>query len=131
MRVLIAEDEALIRLDLRETLEDAGHEIAAEARNGAEAVVLARACRPDVIFMDISMPGLDGIEATAAISAEAIAPVVVLTAFSRAMRGDQALRAGATGYVVKPFSRNDVLTAMEVAVADFAKAVLAAGPPAD
>jgi response regulator NasT len=128
--VLIAEDEALIRLDLREMLEDAGHEIAAEARDGAEAVVLARTCRPDVIFMDISMPGLDGIEATAAISTEAIAPVVMLTAFSRAMRDDVAQGAGALGYVVKPFSRNDILTAMESAVAAFTKAALLVGPPA-
>ena len=126
MRVLIAEDEALIRMDLREMLIDGGHEVVAEARDGAEAVALARSLRPDVVFMDITMPGVNGIEATAAISAEAIAPVVILTAFSQPAQVEQATRAGAMGYVVKPFSSNDIVPAMEVAVARFAEAALLA-----
>lgn len=126
MRVLIAEDEALIRMDLREMLIDGGHEVVAEARDGAEAIALARSCRPDVVFMDITMPGVNGIEATAAICAEAIAPVVILTAFSQPAQVEQAARAGAMGYLVKPFSRNDIVPAMEVAVARFAEAALLA-----
>ncbi len=124
MRVLIAEDEALIRMDLREMLEEEGHDVVGEARDGAEAIALARSCRPDVIFMDITMPGTNGIEATATISAEALAPVVMLTAFSQATQVEQAARAGAMGYVVKPFLRNDIVPAMQVAVARFAEAAL-------
>jgi len=121
MRVLIAEDEALIRMDLREMLEEEGHEVVGEARDGAEAITLARASLPDIVFMDVKMPNVDGIEAARTISAEAIAPVVMLTAFSQAGLVEEAARAGAMGYVVKPFSRNDLLPAMQVAASRFAE----------
>ncbi len=121
MRVVIAEDEALIRMDLREMLEEDGHEVLAEARDGAEAVALARVLEPDVVFMDISMPGMNGIDAASAINAESIAPVVMVTAFSQSALVEQAARAGAMGYVVKPFSKADLIPAMQVAVARYAE----------
>ncbi len=122
MRIVIAEDEALIRMDLREMLEEEGHDVVGEARDGAEAVTLARDLAPDVVFMDITMPGVDGIEAASAISRESLAAVVMVTAFSQASLIEQAAQAGAMGYVVKPFSRNDIIPAMEVAVARFREA---------
>lgn len=121
MRVLIAEDEALIRMDLREMLEEEGHEVVAEARDGAEAIALARATRPDLVFMDVKMPNVDGIQAARTISAESIAPVVMLTAFSQAGLVEEAAGAGAMAYVVKPFSRNDLLPAMQVAASRYAE----------
>ena len=122
MRVLIAEDEALIRMDLREMLEEDGHEIVAEARDGAEAIAFARALSPDIVFMDINMPGIGGIEAAEVLGAERIAPVVMVTAFSQGTYVDQAAAAGAMAYVVKPFTRTDVLPAMALAAARFAEA---------
>jgi response regulator NasT len=122
MRVLIAEDEALIRMDMREMLSEEGHEIVGEARDGAEAIELARELKPDVIFMDVKMPGMDGIEAARVIGAEKIAPVVMVTAFSQARYVEDASQAGAMGYLVKPFSKKDILPAMQVAVARFAEA---------
>jgi two-component system, response regulator PdtaR len=121
MRVLIAEDEALIRMDLREMLEEEGHEVVGEARDGAEAVRLARETQPDVVFMDVKMPNVDGIEAARAIGAEHIAPVVMLTAFSQAGLVEEAAKAGAMAYVVKPFSRDDLMPAMQVAVGRYAE----------
>jgi two-component system, response regulator PdtaR len=126
MRVLIAEDEALIRMDLREMLEEEGHEVVGEARDGAEAVSLARACTPDIIFMDVKMPNVDGVEAARTISAESIAPVVMVTAFSQSGLVDEAARAGAMGYVVKPFTRNDIAPAMQVAVSRYSEMKLLA-----
>jgi response regulator NasT len=122
MRVLIAEDEALIRMDMREMLVEEGHEVVGEARDGAEAIELARAVRPEVIFMDVKMPGMDGIAAAAVIGAERIAPVVMVTAFSQSRYVEEASAAGAMGYLVKPFSKKDILPAMAVAVARFAEA---------
>jgi len=123
MRVIIAEDEAIIRMDLREMLEEEGHEIVGEARNGAEAISLAREQRPDVIFMDINMPDVDGIEAARVIGTERLAPVVMVTAFSQAGYVEEASQAGAMAYVVKPFARTDVLPAMQVAVSRYTEAV--------
>jgi response regulator NasT len=121
VRVLIAEDEALIRMDLREMLEEDGHEIVAEARDGAEAISFARSLTPDIIFMDINMPGVSGIEAAEIIGAERIAPVVMVTAFSQGAYVEQAAAAGAMAYVVKPFTRTDVMPAMTLAMARFAE----------
>lgn len=121
MRVLIAEDEALIRMDLREMLVEEGHEVVGEARDGAEAIRLARELRPDVVFMDVKMPGTDGIEAAGVIGDEAIAPVVMVTAFSQQGYIEDATKAGAMAYIVKPFSKRDILPAMHVAVSRFAE----------
>lgn len=123
MRVLIAEDESLIRLDLKEMLEEEGHEVVGEARDGAEAISLARSLAPDMVFMDISMPGVDGIEAAQIIGEERIAPVVMVTAFSQATHVEQATEAGAMAYVVKPFTRSDIVPAMQVAASRFAEII--------
>ncbi|MDO8880158.1 MAG: response regulator [Coriobacteriia bacterium] len=122
MRVLIAEDEALIRMDLREMLAEEGHEVVGEARDGAEAIALARELAPDIVFMDVKMPGTDGIEAARVIGAERIAPVVMVTAFSQQGYVDEASAAGAMAYLVKPFTKRDVLPAMTVATSRFAEA---------
>ncbi len=122
MRVLIAEDEALIRMDLREMLVEEGHDVVGEARDGAEAIELARGTRPDVVFMDVKMPATDGITAARIIADEHIAPVVMVTAFSQADYVRQATEAGAMGYLVKPFEKKDIVPAMQVAVARFAEA---------
>lgn len=126
MRVLIAEDEALIRLDLREMLEEEGHEVVGEARDGAEAVSLARDLKPDIVFMDIQMPGVTGLEAAKVLGEARLAPVVMVTAFSQAGYVEEAVAAGAMGYVVKPFSRADIVPAMAVAISRFAEATVLA-----
>lgn len=121
MRVLIAEDEAIIRMDLREMLTEEGHEVVGEARDGGEAIALARTLMPDLIFMDVKMPGTDGISAARVISAERIAPVVMVTAFSQPAYVSDAAEAGAMAYLVKPFTKRDILPAMQVAVSRFAE----------
>ena len=121
MRVLIAEDEALIRMDLREMLAEEGHDVVGEARDGSEAVALARKLTPDVIFMDVKMPRMDGIAAASEICAERIAPVVMVTAFSQTSYVQEACDAGAMAYLVKPFTKRDILPAMHVAVSRFAE----------
>jgi len=131
VRALIAEDEALIRLDLREMLAEDGHEVVAEAPDGAQAVALARELKPDVVFMDIEMPGMGGIEAASLIAEEHLAPVVMVTAFSQTGLVEQAARAGAMAYVVKPFSRTDIVPAMQIAVSRFAEMVALAAEVAD
>ncbi len=131
MRVLIAEDEALIRMDLREMLEEAGHDVVGEARDGAEAIEIARRERPDVIFMDINMPSVSGIEAAQVVAEERIAPVVMVTAFSQTAYVEQAAAAGAMAYVVKPFTPSDVFPAMAVAAARFAESNALADEVAD
>ena len=122
MRVLIAEDEAIIRMDLREMLAEEGHDVVGEARDGAEAIALARDLRPDIVFMDVKMPGTGGLEAARAIGEERIAPVVMVTAFSQQTYVDEATAAGAMAYLIKPFSKIDILPAMTVAVSRFAEA---------
>jgi AmiR/NasT family two-component response regulator len=122
-RVLLAEDEAIIRLDLREMLEEEGYEVVAEAGDGQSAVRLADELRPDVVVMDIKMPGLDGLSAAERISSGRIAPVLVLTAFGQRELVDRAARSGAMGYLVKPFQKGDVVPAIELAVARYREAV--------
>src|SRR5215471_7819708 len=118
-RVLIAEDEAIIRLDLRETLEEEGYEVVGETGRGDEAVELARSLRPDLAILDIKMPGMDGLEAARAISAERLCGVLVLTAFSQRDFIEQARDAGALAYLVKPFQKSDLVPAIELAIARF------------
>jgi two-component system, response regulator PdtaR len=115
VRVLIAEDETIIRLDLRELLERAGFEVVAEARDGEEAVALARSERPDVAIMDVKMPKLDGIEAARRILDEAPLPIVMLTAYGQHELVSRAVEAGVFGYLVKPFREADLLPAIHTA----------------
>jgi response regulator NasT len=115
-RVVVAEDEALIRLDVVEMLRDAGYDVVGEAGDGEEAVRLAEEHRPDLVVMDIKMPVLDGISAAERIAGARIAPVVLLTAFSQRELVERARDAGAMAYVVKPFSAADLLPALEIAL---------------
>jgi response regulator NasT len=121
LRVLVAEDEALIRLDLVELLTDEGYDVVAEASDGEEALELARKLTPDLVVMDVKMPRMDGISAAAIIAEERIAPVVMLTAFSQRELVERARDAGAMAYVVKPFDASDVVPAIEIAVSRFAE----------
>lgn len=118
-RVVVAEDEAIIRMDLRELLEEEGYEVVAECGRGDEAVALVREHRPDVALLDIKMPGLDGISAARQIAAERLTAVVLVTAFSQRELIEEASGAGVHGYVVKPFERHDLTPAIEVAIARF------------
>ena len=119
LRVVIAEDEAIIRLDLKESLEAEGYIIAGEAGRGDEAVELARTLNPDVVILDIKMPGLNGIEAARIISEEHIAAVLLLTAFSQRDLIQEASQAGALAYLVKPFQRSELVPSIELAVGRF------------
>src|SRR5215470_5042711 len=118
-RVVIAEDEALIRLDLKEMLEEDGYVVAGEASDGEAAVKLTESLRPDLVIMDIKMPGLDGISAAERIAAEHLAPVVILTAFSQRDLVMRARDAGAMAFLVKPFTKADLVPAIEIAVSRF------------
>ena len=120
-RVIIAEDEALIRLDLAEMLAEEGFEVVGQAVDGEQAVQMATELRPDLVIMDVKMPKKDGIEAAGEIVAEQIAPVVILTAFSQRDLIERARDAGAMAYLVKPFSKADLLPAIELAVARYAE----------
>jgi AmiR/NasT family two-component response regulator len=115
MRVLVAEDETIIRLDLRDLLERAGFEVCAEAKDGEEAVDLARSARPDVAIMDVKMPKLDGIEAARRILDERPIPIVMLTAYGQDELVSRAVEAGVFGYLVKPFREQDLLPAIRAA----------------
>jgi two-component system, response regulator PdtaR len=121
LNVVLAEDEALIRLDLREMLEEEGYVVAGEAGDGETAVQLAEQLSPDLVIMDVKMPGLDGISAAERISADHLAPVVILTAFSQRDLVQRASEAGAMAYLVKPFTKADLVPAIEVAVSRFAE----------
>jgi two-component system, response regulator PdtaR len=118
-RVVIAEDEALIRLDLKEMLEEEGYIVAGEAADGEAAVDLATKLRPDLVILDVKMPILDGITAAERIAAEHIAPVVILTAFSQRELVERARDAGAMAYLVKPFTKADLVPAIEIAASRF------------
>ena len=119
LRVVIAEDEAITLLDLTESLEAEGYIIAGEAGRGDEAVELARTLNPDVVILDIKMPGLNGIEAARIISEEHIAAVLLLTAFSQRDLIQEASQAGALAYLVKPFQRSELVPSIELAVGRF------------
>ncbi|MEV6318909.1 response regulator [Streptomyces sp. NPDC051776] len=118
-RVVIAEDEALIRLDLKEMLEEEGYTVVGEAGDGRTAIELAREHDPDLVILDVKMPVLDGISAAEKIAEERIAPVLMLTAFSQRELVERARDAGAMAYLVKPFSKSDVVPAIEMAVSRF------------
>ena len=118
-RVVIAEDEALIRLDLKEMLEEDGYVVAGEASDGEAAVKLTESLQPDLVIMDIKMPGLDGISAAERITAAHLAPVVILTAFSQRELVLRARDAGAMAFLVKPFTKADLVPAIEIAVSRF------------
>jgi len=122
-RVLLAEDEALIRLDLKEMLEEEGFIVCGEAGDGATAVRLATELRPDLVVLDVKMPVLDGISAAEQIVSARIAPVVILTAFSQRDLVERAREAGAMAYLVKPFQAKDLLPTIEMAVSRFAELV--------
>ncbi|MGU3651588.1 ANTAR domain-containing response regulator [Mycolicibacterium sp. A43C] len=120
-RVLIAEDEALIRMDLAEMLRDEGYEVVGQAGDGQEAVDLAESLTPDLVIMDVKMPRRDGIDAASEIAAKRIAPIVILTAFSQRELVERARDAGAMAYLVKPFSITDLIPAIELAVSRFSE----------
>ena len=115
MRILVAEDETIIRLDLKDLLERAGHEVCAEARDGEEAVELARSEAPDLAIMDVKMPRLDGIEAARRIQDERPIPIVMLTAYGQDELVSRAVEAGVFGYLVKPFREQDLVPAIATA----------------
>ncbi len=115
LRILIAEDETIIRLDLRELLESAGFDVCAEARDGEEAVELARSAVPDLAVLDVKMPRLDGIEAARRILEERPIPIVMVTAYGEEELVSRAVEAGVYGYLVKPFRENDLLPAIATA----------------
>jgi response regulator NasT len=117
MRILIAEDETLIRLDLRTLLERAGFDVCAEARSGIEAVELARTHEPDLVILDVKMPELDGIEAARRIIAERPIPVVIVSAYGEDELVSRAVEAGVFGYLTKPFREDDVVPAIRTACA--------------
>ena len=118
---MIAEDEALIRMDLAEMLGEQGYDVVGEAADGARAVALVEELRPDLVILDVRMPVLDGIAAAERIASQRIAPVVILTAFSQRELVERARDAGAMAYLVKPFSASDLVPAIEMAVSRFAE----------
>ena len=121
IRVIIADDESLVRADLREALTEQGYLVVGEVGDGRSAVNMARELAPDVVLMDIKMPGLDGIEAARILTEERVAPVVLLTAYSQRELIERAKEAGVVGYLVKPFRETDLAPAIELALARFAE----------
>ena len=130
-RVVVAEDESLIRMDIVETLRDNGFDVVGEAGDGEAAVALAKELRPDLVVMDVKMPKLDGISAADQLNKEHIAPVVLLTAFSQKELVERATEAGALAYVVKPFTPNALLPAVEIALSRWAQIVALENEVAD
>lgn len=131
MRVLIAEDEAIIRMDLYEMLEEEGHDVVAEVADGASAVKEARRLEPDLAIVDIKMPVMDGLKAALAMHEESLCAVLILTAYSQKSYVEQAVKAGAIGYLVKPFEKKDLSPAVEVAVARYQEMRALAAEAAD
>ena len=119
LRLLIADDEPIIRLDLRRTLENMGHIVIGEAGDGAQAVEQSRELKPDLAILDIKMPNMDGIDAAKIISTEGIAPVLLLTAYSQKDLVDRARDAGVFAYLIKPFKEAELMPAIEIAIARF------------
>ena len=119
IRVVIAEDEAIIRMDLRETLEEEGYEVVGETGRGDEVVDLVRTLQPDLAILDVKMPGMDGVQAAGIITREKLCGVLILTAFSQREVVEQARDAGALAYLVKPFQKGDLIPAIEVAIGRF------------
>lgn len=119
LRILIAEDEAIIRLDLKEILVELGHIVVGEAWDGETALELAETLKPDLAILDIKMPGLNGIEVAKAITAAGICPVVMLTAYSQRSLVEESTKAGAMAYLVKPFDKSDLMPAIEIARSRF------------
>jgi len=130
-RVVIAEDEVLIRMDLAEMLSEEGYEVVGQAGDGAKAIELAEGLRPDLVILDVKMPVLDGIAAAERIASQRIAPVVILTAFSQRDLVERARDAGAMAYLVKPFNKSDLVPAIEMAVSRFAELSLLEAEVAD
>jgi len=122
IRAVIADDEPIIRLDLKTLLEEMGNEVVGEAADGQKALELARSLKPDVVIMDIKMPVMDGLDAAKIIADEKIAPVVLLTAYSQKDLIERAKEAGVFGYLVKPFQESDILPAIEIALARYLEA---------
>ena len=120
-RLLIAEDEAIIRLDLKEMLEEEGYEVVGEAADGEAAIRLAREQSPDLVIMDVKMPGMDGLTAAGVIVDEQLGAVLILTAFSQRDLVQRAAEAGAMGYLVKPFQKSDLMPAIDIALARHAQ----------
>ncbi len=118
-RVIVADDESVIRADLREMLANLGYLVVGEVGDGQSAVNLARELKPDVVIMDIKMPDLDGIEAARILTQEKIAPVILLTAYSQRDLVDRAKEAGVVGYLVKPFREQEIVPAIDIAIARF------------
>jgi len=119
VRVIVADDESLVRVDLREALTEQGYLVVGEVGDGQSAVNMARELNPDVVIMDIKMPGLDGIDAARVLTQEKLAPVVLLSAYSQRDLIDRAKEAGVVGYLVKPFRETDLAPAIELAIARF------------
>ena len=123
MRVVLAEDEAIIRLDLRELLQEEGYQVVGETGRGDEALELVRRLRPDLVVLDIKMPGLDGITVAREIAGERLAAVLMVTAFSQRELVEQARDAGALAYLVKPFQKADLIPAIEIALGRYSELV--------
>ncbi len=119
IRVVIADDESIIRMDLKTLLEEMGHVVVGEAADGQKALELTRSLKPDVVIMDIKMPVMDGLDAAKIISEEKISPVVLLTAYSQKDLIERAKEAGVFGYLIKPFQESDLLPAIEIAIARY------------